>query len=169
MCLHRNHVPGMLGPTKLRVCLARLLEGVQQNGGPSLCCWASSFHPLLMSTQISQRWLKESCSFTWIWRTPACYLLHILHRGLLQFDCDSHCTNTTQDRSGSQVHSALASDVIRLLHCWCDQAVPSSELLWIMYWVCQRLETSFASFIWVHFHSRGCLCFLEDMKPAPSD
>lgn len=63
---------GMLGPTKLRVCLTTLLEGVQQNGGPSFCCWASSFGPLLMSTQISQRWPKESRLFVWIWRTPEC-------------------------------------------------------------------------------------------------
>lgn len=75
----------------------------------------------------------------------------------------------TQDRSESQVRDALTPDVIRLLPCWCDQAVPSSELLWIMYWICQRQETSFASFIWVHFHSRGWLCILEDTKPTPSD
>lgn len=129
-------------------------------------CWASSFQPLLMSTQISQRWPKESCLFVCIWRTPECYLLHILHLGLLHFDCDNHWANMAQDRSESQVPSALTSDVTRLLPCWCDQAVSSSELLCIVYWICRSQETPFARIIWVHFHSRWWLCIQVDTKPT---
>lgn len=132
-------------------------------------CWASSFHPLLMSTQISQRWPKESCLFVCIWLPPECYFQHILHLGFLQFDCDNHCANMAQDRSESQVPSALTSDVTRLLPCWCDEPVPSSELLCVVYWICWSQETPFARIIWVHFHSRRWLCIQVDMKPTPSD
>lgn len=49
----------MLGPTKLRVCLTTLLEGVEQNGGPSLSAGPPPSIPYWWAPKLAKDDLKK--------------------------------------------------------------------------------------------------------------